>query len=99
MTFRNEWLRLTGIGGREFPEWVATFIRNTQLPLLSVTDNSQSLEAYRYQLTKLLYKWLNRRSQRKSFNYTTFNAFLARHPLPGPKIYVHIYGQPVGKPL
>ena len=57
-----------------------------------VTDNSPSLDAFRYQVTKLMYKWLNRRSQRKSFTYKQFNAFLAKHPLPSPKIYVNIYG-------
>jgi len=57
-----------------------------------VTDNSWSLDAFRYQVTKLLFKWLNRRSQRRSFSYDQFNAFLARHPVPSPKIYVSIYG-------
>lgn len=57
-----------------------------------ITDNSRALSVYKFQITKTLFKWLNRRSQRRSFTYETFNLFLKRHPLPEPKIYVNIYG-------
>jgi hypothetical protein len=33
-----------------------------------VTDNSKSLERYAYKIRQLLFKWLNGRSQRKSFD-------------------------------
>lgn len=57
-----------------------------------ITDNSRALSVYKFQITKLLFKWLNRRSQRKSFTYDKFNLFLKRNPLPEPRIYVNIYG-------
>jgi hypothetical protein len=56
-----------------------------------VTDNSQTLNQFYDEVLKLLYKWLNRRSQRKSFDWDKFDLFLARYPLPKPKIYVSIY--------
>lgn len=56
-----------------------------------VTDNSRALNQFRYETIKLLYKWLNRRSQKTSFNFDKFNLFLAKFPLPYPKIYVNVY--------
>lgn len=57
-----------------------------------ITDNSCMMDAYRFQVVKLLFKWLNRRSQRRSFSFENFKLFLKRNPLPVPKIYVNIYG-------
>ncbi len=57
-----------------------------------ITDNSEMLYNYRYAVKKLLFKWLNRRSQRKSFNYEEYNRFLKMNPLPIPRIHVNIYG-------
>lgn len=56
-----------------------------------ITDNSKMLYNYRYEIRKLLFKWLNRRSQRRSFNYAEFNSYLKWNPLPEPRIYVNIY--------
>lgn len=56
-----------------------------------VTDNSVAINKFQWQVRKLLYKWLNRRSQKKSFNYEKFQLFLGRYPLPKPRIYVNIY--------
>jgi hypothetical protein len=45
-----------------------------------------------YQLTiRLIFKWLNRRSQKKSHNWEQFRTYLLRHPLPKPKIYHNLY--------
>ena len=37
-----------------------------------VTGNSQSLNSFVYQVIGLLFKWLNRRSQRKSYKWEGF---------------------------
>jgi RNA-directed DNA polymerase len=57
-----------------------------------VTDNSYSLSEFKHRIIRLLFKWLNRRSQRNSYTNEKFRLFLKRHPLPNPKIYVNIYG-------
>ena len=36
--------------------------------------------------TKIMYKWLNRRSQRKSFTWEKFVLFMRAHPLPKAQI-------------
>ncbi len=56
-----------------------------------ITDNSNALYQYRREVNKLLYKWLNRRSQRKSFEWDKFKKLLTKYPLPLPRIYVNIY--------
>lgn len=56
-----------------------------------ITDNSDSLKRYLYEITKLLFKWLNRRSQKKSYDSNSFNQMLSVFKLPSPKIRVNIY--------
>lgn len=58
-----------------------------------VTDNIHMLNSYYYEVLCLLFKWLNRRSQKRSFNYEEFNRYLEKHPLPTPRIKVNIYYQ------
>lgn len=57
-----------------------------------ITDNAKGLERYKEEVERLLFKWLNRRSQRKSFDYDKFNLYLKYNPLPKPRIVVNIYG-------
>jgi group II intron reverse transcriptase/maturase len=58
-----------------------------------VTGNYRMLDRFRFEVIKHVFKWLNRRSQRKSFNWSEFGAFRRNYPLPVSKIYVHFYGQ------
>ncbi|WP_308161457.1 reverse transcriptase domain-containing protein [Bacillus sp. ISL-46] len=56
-----------------------------------ITDNTQNVNNFKDKIEKLLFKWLNRRSQRKSFTWDKFNLFLNKYPLPSPRIKVNIY--------
>lgn len=56
-----------------------------------ITDNAPMLYKFLCEVEKLLFKWLNRRSQRKSFEWDKFKLFLKKYPLPTPRIYVNIY--------
>lgn len=60
-----------------------------------ITDNSPMLKEFKYQIEELLFKWLNRRSQRKSFDRCNFKLYLKSNPLPMPKLYVNIYNNAV----
>lgn len=55
-----------------------------------ITDNGYKLREFYSHALSLLFKWLNRRSQRKSFDGGKFKRFLDKFPLPKPKIYVDI---------
>jgi RNA-directed DNA polymerase len=52
-----------------------------------MSGNMQWLHKYYYHAVKLAFKWINRRSQRRSYDWDQFNRFLLHNPLPQPKIY------------
>ena len=56
-----------------------------------ITDNSQTVNNFKEKIEILLFKWLNRRSQRKSYTWDKFRLFLQMFPLPKPRIRVNIY--------
>lgn len=58
-----------------------------------ITDNSRSITYFRYRVTKSLFFWMNRRSQRRSYQWSGFLDMLTKaYPLSKPRIYVSIYG-------
>mgnify|MGYP000855213382 CR=1 FL=1 len=56
-----------------------------------ITDNTKMIRRFYYEVEKLLYKWLNRRSQRNSYNFDKFRMMLKYYPLEKPQIFVSIY--------
>lgn len=56
-----------------------------------ITDNSEKIKTYYMQTLDLIYTWLNRRSQRRSFTWERFYEVLDEFRLPKPRIYVNIY--------
>ena len=52
-----------------------------------VSFNTRALSVFVYQATRIAYKWLNRRSQRRSFTWETFRLYIDRHPLPRRAVY------------
>jgi len=51
-----------------------------------VIGNYDSLEEFYTQPRRILYKWLNRRSQRRSFNYEGFSEVLRHYRIEKPRI-------------
>ena len=51
---------------------------------VGVTDNSPALWPCDHAVQRLVFKWLNRRSQRRSFSWARFRRYAARHRLPRP---------------
>ena len=56
-----------------------------------INGNSYSITKYYYQITSLLFKWLNRRSQKNSHTLTTYNQMLRNYEIPTPEIKKLIY--------
>lgn len=56
-----------------------------------VSGNFRSIRSFNHQTKRLTVKWLNRRSQKKSFNQDSFTKYLERHPLPRPAIHHNFY--------
>ena len=87
VTAMNEWLK--GVYVTELKEWWKVL----RLKLLGhyryygISGNMRALKNFNYLTFKLAYKWINRRSQRKSFNYNQYKQFVKYNPLPKVKIY------------
>jgi group II intron reverse transcriptase/maturase len=56
-----------------------------------ISTNMRSLQQFYLQTLSMLFKWLNRRSQKKSFNWTQYVEYLQQYPLPQPKIKVRLF--------
>lgn len=56
-----------------------------------ITDNIKSVENFRDKCKELIYKWLNRRSQKRSFSRDKFIMFLKKYPLPRAKVKLNIF--------
>ena len=52
-----------------------------------ISGNMKALNEFKSRTIRLAYKWINRRSQKKSFNYEQYSRFMKYNPLPIPKIY------------
>lgn len=63
----------------------------------AVTGNRSAVSDFIDEVKRILYKWLNRRSQRKSFDWDKFNLFLKKYPLPTAKMRVNIFELGAGK--
>ena len=51
-----------------------------------VSFNSKDVGRFLREAKGIMFKWLNRRSQRKSFDWKKFNLFIKKHPLPEVKV-------------
>ena len=56
-----------------------------------VTDNSPGIKRFSYEVSRLLFKWLNRRGKRGCINWERFTEILKRFPLPKPRIMVNMF--------
>lgn len=56
-----------------------------------VSGNFHALRMFERIVVRIVFKWLNRRSQAKSYDWTRFNEYLQRHKLPKPRIYHNSY--------
>jgi RNA-directed DNA polymerase len=79
----NQWLRQERNTRKLSDLWqaIARKMRG-HFNYFGVTDNSRSLMQFRRGVYRLLFKWVNRRSQRRSFTWENFRRYEVRHPLP-----------------
>lgn len=81
-------------GGRVMTDYVRLHLLGYQ-QYYGVSGNSGPLRAYTRQAAKLLFKWLNRRSQRKSINWARFlELWRQGYIIPKPRIVHHLYPEP-----
>lgn len=59
-----------------------------------VSENSRGISRFHSRVIKMAFKWLNRRSQRRSMNWEEFQDYLKHYPLPKPRIVHNFYASP-----
>ena len=88
----NEWLRKIR-STKKAKEWWPTLVAKLRghYQYYGVSGNMRLLKRFYYLTVRLTRKWLNRRSQRKSFCWKGFNEYLEHYPLPRPRITHDFY--------
>jgi RNA-directed DNA polymerase len=71
-------------GTRAMQEYIRVHLRG-YIQYFGVRGNSRSVSTYVFQVERLLFKWINRRSQRRSFNWPQYHGWI-RSWLPRPRI-------------
>lgn len=56
-----------------------------------VSYNIRQVQIFIMKATRILFKWLNRRSQKKSFSWKKFQLYIDEHPLPAAKVYHKLF--------
>jgi group II intron reverse transcriptase/maturase len=79
----NQWLRQEH-NARKLPDLWQAMARKMRghFNYFGVTDNSRALYRFEREVHNRMFKWLNRRSQRRSFTRESFRRYCQRHALP-----------------
>lgn len=56
-----------------------------------VTNNGKAINIFLQEACRIFFKWMNRRSQKRSFNWEKFSCFEKQYPMPRAKIYHQMY--------
>lgn len=56
-----------------------------------ITDNGRNLYRFQYKVDRMLFYWLNRRSNKKSYTWEQYGQLKEYYPLATPKIHVNVY--------
>ena len=88
----NKWLKAVRNTNKPEVWWpiLAAKLRG-HFQYYGVSGNYMRISYFRHLTIRLIFKWLNRRSQKKSYNWEQFRTYLLRHPLPKPRIYHNLY--------
>jgi group II intron reverse transcriptase/maturase len=88
----NSWIKQNRLKGGLLALWTA-FCRKLKghIVYFGVTNNSKALNTFLYEARRIFFKWMNRRSQKRSFNWENFESFEKQFPMPRAKTYHQIY--------
>ncbi len=88
----NEWLKKTRNKCKAKDVWkiLASKLRG-HYNYYGVSSNYREIRNYYHKTMQLTYKWMNRRSQKQSFNWQTFTEYLKLYPLPKPALVYNMY--------
>ena len=62
-----------------------------------VSGNFSSIWSFYHHAKRIIFRWMNQRSQKRSFSWKRYQQYLATYPLPRPKIYHNLYSLELGR--
>lgn len=62
-----------------------------------VSENYRGIVRFYNYTIRMVYKWMNRRSQKRRMNWKSYTEYLEHYPLPKPKIVHNFYVSPEGE--
>lgn len=88
----NEWARTIRNKGTTYQiiKWAAAKVRG-HIQYYGVSFNSAAIYKFVLEVTRIIHKWLNRRSQRKSFTWEKFQEILNRVNFPKARICYKLF--------
>lgn len=92
VTEMNQWLKRVRNASKVKGWWkiLISKIRG-HLRYYGISGNMLWLKKYMYIVTRLVFKWLNRMSQKRKYKWERYKEYLNKHPLPKPRIYFNLY--------
>jgi RNA-directed DNA polymerase len=92
LTNVKTWIRLNRFKGTLLEIWLE-FCKKIQghIVYYGVSNNGVSISKFIEKARKIFFKWINRRSQKRSLNWEQFSNFEKQYPLPKVKIYHQDY--------
>jgi group II intron reverse transcriptase/maturase len=92
LTEMNEWLkRNRHLRLKDMTDKLNAKLRG-HYQYYGITDNFDCISNFQYETWRMLFKWLNRRSQKRSYKWDEFDEMMKVFPLARPRIYCNIYG-------
>jgi RNA-directed DNA polymerase len=88
----REWIKKNRHTGR-LPQLWDTFRRKLagHVQYYGVSQNTWHVGSFMTQATKIFFKWINRRSQRRSITWPDFNLFIKANPLPRVRVVFPLF--------
>ncbi len=88
----KEWVRLNRFNGTLLTIWqeFCTKIKG-HIVYFGVTNNGRSVVSFCEKARRIFYRWMNRRSQKRSLNWEQFSIFVKQYPMPRVRIYHQLY--------
>lgn len=92
LSLMNFWMKKTRNRMRIAELWKLICLKlRGHFEYYGVSGNSISLSKFKDIVKKIAFKWLNRRSQKRSYTWEQFSRFVKFNPLPKPKIKHSLY--------
>lgn len=88
----NQWLKSVRSRMKVTQIWKKMIVKvHGHYQYFGISGNFESIRRYYYKSIYFMFKWMNRRSDKDTWNWEEFWKYLKEHPIPRPKLTYAIY--------